>query len=384
MILFSVLFFGIMIDAGLFDPLISRILRLIKNDPFKITVGTAVMTLLLALDGDGVTTFIIVTSALLPIYIKVGMNPVILTGIAGLANYHMNSSPWGGPTTRTMAVLDVGVSELFVPMIPSLMVGVIFILGMSCFLGIKERKRLGYDKDRLANSKGDDKTSKSEIVNKELAIALEGIQPDLKREKLIWVNLFLLVLVMVSLVKEWLPPSVLFIVAFIVAILINYPRFNEMEERIKAHSGNALWATLMIFTAGIFTGIFKGTKMIEAMATSLVSIIPDAMGSHIAVIIPIFSNIFTLVMSPDAFYFGILPVLSEMAVNFGIEPVEIGRAALLGQSGYGLSPFVASILLLTAIAKVDFFEHQKFAFKWGIGLTIVMTITALVTGIIPL
>jgi CitMHS family citrate-Mg2+:H+ or citrate-Ca2+:H+ symporter len=242
MILFSVLFFGIMIDAGLFDPLISRILRLIKNDPFKITVGTAVMTLLLALDGDGVTTFIIVTSALLPIYIKVGMNPVILTGIAGLANYHMNSSPWGGPTTRTMAVLDVGVSELFVPMIPSLMVGVIFILGMSCFLGIKERKRLGYDKDRLANSKGDDKTSKSEIVNKELAIALEGIQPDLKREKLIWVNLFLLVLVMVSLVKEWLPPSVLFIVAFIVAILINYPRFNEMEERIKAHSGNALWA----------------------------------------------------------------------------------------------------------------------------------------------
>lgn len=42
MLTFSILYFGLMIDAGLFDPLVRFILRMVRGDPLKVLVGTAV------------------------------------------------------------------------------------------------------------------------------------------------------------------------------------------------------------------------------------------------------------------------------------------------------------------------------------------------------
>jgi CitMHS family citrate-Mg2+:H+ or citrate-Ca2+:H+ symporter len=57
MLMFAVLYFGVMIDAGLFDPLVSKILSIVKGDPLKVVIGTAVLASLVALDGDGTTTY---------------------------------------------------------------------------------------------------------------------------------------------------------------------------------------------------------------------------------------------------------------------------------------------------------------------------------------
>jgi Mg2+/citrate complex secondary transporter len=73
-----------MIDAGLFDPMIAKILKLVKGDPLKIVVGTAILTMLVALDGDGTTTYMITTTAMLPLYLMLRINPLILAGIAGV------------------------------------------------------------------------------------------------------------------------------------------------------------------------------------------------------------------------------------------------------------------------------------------------------------
>src|SRR3546814_2622337 len=55
MLVFAILFFGLMIDVGLFDPLIAAIVRLVHGDPLRILVGTAVLALTVSLDGDGTT-----------------------------------------------------------------------------------------------------------------------------------------------------------------------------------------------------------------------------------------------------------------------------------------------------------------------------------------
>ena len=73
MIAFAVLYFSLMVDLGLFDPVIRAVLRWAGGDPMKLTVGTAVVTLLVALDGDGASTFLITVSAFLPIYRRIGM-----------------------------------------------------------------------------------------------------------------------------------------------------------------------------------------------------------------------------------------------------------------------------------------------------------------------
>ena len=59
MICFAILFFGVMIDAGLFDPLIKKILQMVHGDPVKVAVGTAVLAAIISLDGDGSTTYMV-------------------------------------------------------------------------------------------------------------------------------------------------------------------------------------------------------------------------------------------------------------------------------------------------------------------------------------
>lgn len=375
MIMFSVLFFCIQMDTGLFNPLIQKIVSLVKNDPLKISIGTAVMTLAIALDGEGVTNFVILTLTMLPIYRRLGMNPLVFTCLASLANYLMNSSPWGGPTMRAMAVLHLGVDDLFTPLLPAMGVGLIWLVVVAYILGMKERKRLGYTKEK-------DNAVTNVVIAADIEAALNQDATTL-RPKLMWINLALVIVVMVALVMNAMPPAILFIIAFCATILINYRDFDQMETRIRTHAGNALWATVVVFAAGVFTGIFRGTKMIDEMALGLVALIPDALGHHMAIMSGVLSYFSTLIVSPDAFYFGVLPIISQAASHFGIDPVQSGRAVILGQLGYGISPLVAAPLLLCSLTNVQFSDHQRFAFIWGLSTAALMLLTAVLTGVIP-
>ncbi|WP_032869360.1 citrate transporter CitH [Bacillus sp. UNC69MF] len=363
MLLFAILYFGIMIDSGLFDPLIAKILSLVKGDPLKIAIGTAVLTMTISLDGDGTTTYMITIAAMLPLYKRLGMNRLVLAGIAMLGSGVMNIIPWGGPTARVLASLKLDTSEVFTPLIPAMIAGVLWVIAVAYLLGKKERKRLG-------------------VISIEHAPSSDPEAAPLKRPALQWFNLLLTVALMAALITSLLPIPVLFMIAFAIALMINYPNVKEQQKRISAHAGNALNVVSMVFAAGIFTGILSGTKMVDAMAHSLVSLIPDAMGPHLPLITAIASMPFTFFMSNDAFYFGVLPIIAEAASAYGIDAAEIGRASLLGQPVHLLSPLVPSTYLLVGMAGVSFGDHQKSTIKWAVGTTIVMTIAALLIGII--
>ncbi|WP_338485687.1 citrate:proton symporter [Streptomyces sp. SCSIO 75703] len=143
MLMFAIVYFGVMIDVGLFDPIVRAILRFCKADPLRIVVGTALLAAIVSLDGDGSTTFMITVSAMYPLYKRLKMSLVVMTGVAATANGVMNTLPWGGPTARAATALKVDASDIFVPMIPALAVGLLAVLGLSYVLGLRERRRLG-------------------------------------------------------------------------------------------------------------------------------------------------------------------------------------------------------------------------------------------------
>jgi citrate-Mg2+:H+ or citrate-Ca2+:H+ symporter, CitMHS family len=140
----------------------------------------------------------------------------------------------------------------------------------------------------------------------------------------------------------------------------------------------------MVFAAGIFTGILTGTKMEDAMAGSLVVMVPHSLGSNFPVITGITSMPFTFFLNNDSYYFGILPVLSKAAATFDISSAEMARASLLGQPVHLLSPLVPSTYLLAGMAGVDFGDHQRFTLKWAIGTSLVMLLFSILTGVIHL
>ncbi|MGP9543549.1 CitMHS family transporter [Psychrobacter sp. AOP7-B1-25] len=364
---FAILFFGVMNNAGLFDPLISRVLKLVKGDPVKICIGTVIIAMVAHLDGSGASTFLITIPALLPLYNKLGINRIILAGLVALGAGTMNMTPWGGPTARAAAALEVSTAQLFNPLIPAFLAGVVWIVFVAYLVGKKERKRLGIQ-------------DMEHSLNDELSVE----ECRMRRPKLFWFNLILTVLTIVALVQVWLPLPIVFMLAFAIAVLINYPKPDDQMDQIKSQSVGMITVVSIIFAAGIFTGILSGTEMISAMATALVQIIPDTVGGSMGVIVAILSMPLSLVFTPDAYYFGVMPILAQTASAYGIDPVQIGQASMMGQmtTGFPLSPLTASTFLLIGLAGVELSDHQKFVFKWAFGTTLVMTIVAVITGVI--
>jgi len=124
--------------------------------------------------------------------------------------------------------------------------------------------------------------------------------------------------------------------------------------------------------------------MIDAMGNSVVSLVPERLGPHLAIVTGVLSVPFTFFVSNDAFYFGVIPIVAETAKQFGIAPVEIARASLIGQPVHFLSPLVPSTYLLVGLAGVEFGDHQRFTLKWAVLVCLLMLIAALVCAVFPL
>lgn len=377
MLMFAILYFGVMIDAGLFDPVVKQILRLVGNDPLKVVVGTALLAMFVSLDGDGSTTYMIVVASMLPLYRRLGMDRLKLCCVTMLASGVMNMTPWGGPLARAATALHVEPAEVFVPMMPAMVAGLVGIVALAYLLGLHERRRLGsVSLGTPPLQEGQDTGLLPETDSEILA--------RLRRPKLLWVNTTLTVALMAALLVGILPLSVLFMIAFAIAIVINYPKVQDQRERIAEHAKNVIAVVSLIFAAGIFTGILSGTGMVKAMSDSLLAVIPDAMGPHFAVITAIASMPFTFFISNDAFYYGVMPILSEASQVYGITPVEMARASLIGQPVHLLSPLVPSTYLLVGLAGVEFGDHQRYTLKWAVLICMVLMVTALLCGVFPL
>lgn len=441
MLMFAILYFGIMIDSGLFDPVVRLILKLVGGDPFKIVVGTAVLAMFISLDGDGATTYMITVAAMLPLYVRLGMSRLVLACVIMLAGGVFNILPWGGPTARAATALGVDVGDIFVPMILPMAVTSLWVVFVACVLGMKERKRLGImtlptqaekvakeaqhvavlqpavagvaaaaemngttghwspaaagtARDGNVHQLAGGRVESTATPSAEPALATGGghgggddngvANAAIKRPKLIWVNFAMTALLMAFLIKGVLPLPVLFMIFFAVAIMINYPGLEEQKERIAYHAANVVPVVSLIFAAGIFVGILQGTKMVDAIALSVIAGVPEWMGPYMAVVTGLLSIPFTFFISNDAFYFGIVPVLAKAAEVYGITAAEIGRASVIGQPVHLLSPLVASTYLLVGMCKVEFGDHQRFTLMWSISASLVMLVAALVFGVVPL
>ncbi|RPK66805.1 Citrate transporter [Streptomyces sp. ADI96-02] len=426
MLMFAIVYFGVMIDVGLFDPIVRGILRFCRADPMRVVVGTAVLAAIVSLDGDGSTTFMITVSAMYPLYKRLKMSLVVMTGVAATANGVMNTLPWGGPTARAATALKLDASEIFVPMIPALAVGLLAVFLLSYVLGLRERRRLGVltldealvrepeaetvlagaagtgDGAGLprrspalsagtgaatagtgadAPAGGGEDTAEEEAEEEE---EFKGLDPNRStlRPKLYWFNAGLTVVLLASMIMELLPIPVLFLLGAALALTVNFPHMPDQRARIAAHADNVLNVSGMVFAAAVFTGVLTGTGMVEHMADWLVGAIPDAMGPHMGLVTGLLSLPLTYFMSNDGFYFGVVPVLAEAGAAHGVSPLEIARASLAGQALHMSSPLVPAVYVLVGMAKVEFGDHTRFTVKWAVLTSLVVLGAGILFGTI--
>lgn len=370
MFVFAILFFGIMTDAGMLDPIIDRILRSVGTRPTRIVVGTALLALLVHLDGSGAVTFLVTVPAMLPLYTRLGIDRRILACVAAMAA-GVNFLPWTGPVLRSSAALHVPVADLFQPLIPVQIVGLLFVFASAWWLGRREERRLGLGPGGAAGTG---------IPSRVLSDAEEA----LRRPGRFWINLLLTVLVMLVMIAGWVDPVVMFMVGTVLALCINYPDVEAQRARIDAHAKTALTMASILLAAGVFTGIMQGSGMLKAIAEVAVAQIPAGHGKLIPTVVGIMSMPLSMLFDPDSYYFGVMPVIAEVGKALGVDPLQVAQASLLGvhTTGFPVSPLTPATFLLVGLCKIELADHQRFTIPFLFAASVLMTLTALLLGVL--
>lgn len=377
LLLFAILYFSIMLDAGLFDPVTKKMIEFAKGDPMKVLIATAVVAAAISMNGDGTTTTLVCCAAFLPIYEKLGMKKMNLAVLVILQNTVMNLLPWGGPTARAMAVTEVG-GDILSYLMPGMILSVLFnIFIVARHMGKQERARLGVHE--FSQAEIDELTN----VTDEDVLAI-------RRPQNWWFNAIMTVVLIAWLVAGSfieaisLPNQMLFMVGTVLALLVNYPNLKDQSKRIGENGGDAVQVVILIFGAGIFMGLFQGSGMADALAQSLITIIPKQLAGFWGLIVALVSAPGTFFISNDGFYFGVMPALAEAGYAYGFTNLQMALASLMGQAFHLLSPLTAFIYLLLRLTEQDLGEWQRAAGKWAAVIFVIFVVTIMATGALPL
>ena len=382
---FSVLFFGIMTDAGMFDVIIGKLMKLVGNSVIGVTVMSTVIALIGHLDGGGASTFCIVIPAMLPVYKKMHMRPTTLLRVSVLAMGVLNLMPWSGPTARAATVLGIEASDLWSTLLPIQAFGVILCLAHAVLAGWQEQKRGAGLNGKLAKLEGD-------VV---LDDAAQAEHNDLARPKLFLFNVVLTIGVIALLIWDEFPSYVPFMLGVAAAILVNYGLDSKMHKKIiNLHAAPALMMCSTLMGAAVLMGVLvksvtvgdvEVNSVVTCMSNLIKMVLPAFLGRHLPIVIGILSVPLALAFDTDSYFYGMLPVMIGIGEGFGIAALPIAVAMVVCRNcATFISPMVPATLLGVGLADVDIKDHIKCSFLYVWGFSILCMIVAIIFGIMPL
>ncbi len=242
MLFFAIMFFSLMLNVGLFDPLTRKVIQLSKGDPLKVLVSTSILATIVSMSGDGTTTTLICCTALIPVYRRLNLKMMHLGVLLILQNTILNLLPWSGPTARVIAVIQgIDVQALLSALLPGMILSSLFVTAGSYFLGLAERKRLGIQHLSDADIDAIFASTKSE-------------DDALKRPHLAPINAVLTAATMIFLIAGTFDPVFIFLVGTVIALVVNYKTLQEQKDRLYANSGEVLQTVIMVIGAACSWG----------------------------------------------------------------------------------------------------------------------------------
>lgn len=369
MFIFSVLFFGVMSDAGIFDAMVNVLTGSIKNNVTAVLLVTTVISFIGHLDGATVSTIMITIPAMLPIYRKLRIRPELLLFFLSITAGIMNLVSWGGAAARAATVIGVDANAIWVKLIPIQIVGLLLAVGFCFWFGHTEARRIALLPD----------TEEHDLARE------RGEREESARPKLLALNIFITLAVIVELVFSHIPAYLTFALGLAIAMVINFPSLKEQSERIMAHAGSAISICITMLAAGVMVGILNNSGMMEGMSLALISLVPSSLGQYIHVIFGLLAVPLGIVFGMDAFFYGLMPLIIGVAQNYGVSPMDVALALIIGKNvGVMLCPQVPATFMCVGMVDLEYGDHFKFSFKYLWLTSVIMLACGIVLGIVHL
>lgn len=356
---FSITYFGTMSDTGLFDRIISFLVKRIGKSIYSVVCVTYVIACIAHLDGSGVSTLLITVPAMLPVYEALKIRKVVLAIVVSFAIAGMNIVPWGGPTIRAATVIGVDPALLWQKMMLVQVIGLVLAFVVLYFIAKREEKR-------------------GEFVHQENMHAsikpLSDKEQALRRPKLWWANFIITVILLASLVIG-LPSFVVFMFGCAIILPLNYRSTKEQNGRIKEHAQNIMPVAFTIMGAGALLGILSGTGMVEAMSHSLLLLIPESAKPIMHIILGLLSTPLSFVLDADTLIFGLLPIIVTATSTLGISSIAVASLFVIGHNfGITLCLTNATVYFAIGLFGLEYKEYFKFAVGWTLAFGSIMVL----------
>ena len=398
---FSVLYFGFMTDAGMFDVIIGKLMKLVGDNVVGVAVVTCIIALVGHLDGGGASTFCIVIPAMLPVFKRMHMRKTSLLRIAVLAMGVLNLMPWAGPTMRAASVLGIEAGSLWQTILPIQIFGIVLALGHAVLTGFQEKKRGAGLNGKLAEIEGNVELEEQ---------AAQATDSDLARPKLFVFNILLTVAVIALLIWDVFPSYFPFMIGCAIALFVNYGFSAKAHKKlINLHAGPALMMCSTLMGAAVLMGILvygindagkaviakmengvatdkmATISVVTCMANLIKNILPKFLGQNLPLVIGFLSVPLALAFDTDSYFYGLMPVIIGIGQAFGVEALPIAVAMVVCRNcATFISPMVPATLLGTGLADVDIKDHIKNSFFYVWIFSILCMLFAVIIGIMPI
>jgi CitMHS family citrate-Mg2+:H+ or citrate-Ca2+:H+ symporter len=374
--IFSIIYFGLMSDAGMFDPIVKGLTKISGSSPVKVYITTTLIAFVSQLDGATATTYLITIPAMLPLYKKMKLNVLSMLTLMCVITGSWNMTPWGGTIIRTAtSVTNLGMpttpQALWLKILPIEILGSIIGIALAVFFGMKDKRRI--DKEYGPNFLKEMQVTGPELTEEESA---------LKRPNLLIFNLLLTAVIIGSMIVTKIPAYLAFMLGTAVAVAVNYKGTKEQSERIEAHAPTAVGTAATFLCAGVFLGVFKDSGMTLAIANIILGLLPKALLVYTGRIVGCLGPIVGLVFSPDLYYYSLLPVLGEVVKAVGGNVEKCGLAMLIGENiGVPISPCVPTTFLEIGLAGVTLKDHILYYAKYCVGVSCILILVAVMLGV---
>ena len=368
LVAFSAMFFTLMKEAGVFDVIVRFILRFVTPSTFSVLLATLVIASVCSLDGNAYATLLVTVPALLPIYEKMNISRKTLLLLVTVGVGVTGITPWGGSLNRAIAVTHLDILEVYYKLLP--LQAILFMLGVAlCWFmaRVENRSGSGISPEAFHTMRQEMLTSK-----------------NVRNPWLLKLNFALVIATIVILVAGWVAGNFLFMIAFALAIIINYPDAKSAQQKIKEYAQTVFPIIVIFLTIGVFVGILQNTGIIKVLVSELANIFPTSLGPYLYIILAAFSVPIVILIGSDAFYFALLPLAVGLGQSFDVSPMHVTIAMLITeQIGLLLSPVIPATHLGLNLLSLRVDEHIRHSMMKVWCMSIFALLASIATGIIP-